>query len=131
MPYYTYGGYVCINKKYDAPEDHHIQSILKTHSDIYITSLFELMDESLQDLPKLFVDKNIKYWLFEYVKVAYPFPNAVKWNKKSDNMESMLIVREKRNNIISYVYFSKKFHVIRYSPGLNQAFGKKDITSPL
>ena len=60
MPYYTYGNYVYINNKYYASKEHHIKSILKTHSDIYITSLSKLMDESLQDLPKLFVDKMIK-----------------------------------------------------------------------
>ena len=73
MPSYTYGDYVYINNKYDAPEEHHIQSILKTHPDIYITSLSKLMDESLQYLPKLFVDKMIKYWMFEYVKVVSQF----------------------------------------------------------
>ena len=44
MPYYTYGDYVYINNKYYAPEEHHIQPILKTHSDIYITSFSKLMD---------------------------------------------------------------------------------------
>ena len=29
MPYYNYGDYVYINNKNDAPEEHHIQSILK------------------------------------------------------------------------------------------------------
>ena len=68
MPSYTYGGYVYINNIYDAPEEHHINSILNTHPDIYITSLSKLMDESLQDFHKLFVDKMTKTWMFECVK---------------------------------------------------------------
>ena len=44
----------------DAPEEHLIQTILKTKSDIYITSFSKLMDESLKYLPKLSVDKMIK-----------------------------------------------------------------------
>ena len=39
MPYYTSGGYVYINNKYDAPEEYHIQSILNTNQYAYITSL--------------------------------------------------------------------------------------------
>ena len=35
MPAYTYGDYVYINSKNDAPEEHNIQSILKTKSYIY------------------------------------------------------------------------------------------------
>ena len=69
MPYYTYGDYMYINTKYDASEDHNNRSILKTHPHIYITSLSDLMDESLQYLRKLFFDEIIKYWIFEYVKV--------------------------------------------------------------
>ena len=61
MPYSTHGDYVYINNIYDAPEEHHIHSILKTHPDIYITSLSKLMDESFQYLPELFVDKMIKF----------------------------------------------------------------------
>ena len=49
------------------------------------------MDESLQDLPKLFVYKMIKYWMFEYIKFMSQLSNYVKWNKSSDDMESMLI----------------------------------------
>ena len=60
MPYYPYGDYVYINNKNDEPEKHHIQSILKIKSDIYIPSLSKLMYESLEYLPKLFVDKIIK-----------------------------------------------------------------------
>ena len=78
----------------------------------------------MQDLPKLFVDKMIKTWIFEYVKVVSQFSNSVKRNKLSDDMESMLIAREESKNIISYVDCSKIFHVIRSFPGLNQIFGK-------
>ena len=89
------------------------------------------MDESLQDFPQLFVDKMIKYWVFEYVKVVSQFSNGVNWNKESDDLESMLIAREKGGNIISYVYFSEFCHVIRCFPDLNQTFGKVDITFTL
>ena len=57
-----------INNKYDAPEENHINSILKTLPNINIISLSKLIEESLQDLPKLFVDKIIKDWMFDYVK---------------------------------------------------------------
>ena len=77
-----------INNESDAPEENRIHSILKTHPDIYITSLSKLVDESLQDLPKLFVDKNIKYWLFEYVKVVSWLSNIIRWNKESYDTES-------------------------------------------
>ena len=65
MSYYTYGDYVYINNIYNAPEEQHIQSILETSPDLYLTSLSKLMDESLQDLPMLFVEKMIKTWRFE------------------------------------------------------------------
>ena len=68
MLYYTYANYVYINNKYDAPEENHINSILKTLPNINIISLSKLIEESLQDLPKLFVDKIIKDWMFDYVK---------------------------------------------------------------
>ena len=60
MPAYTYGDYVYFNNKKNAPEEHHIQSILKLKQYIYITSLSKLMDETLIYLPKLFADKMIK-----------------------------------------------------------------------
>ena len=59
MSYYTYDNYLYIHNKNDATEEHHSQSILKKKSDIYITSLSNLMDESLKYLPTLFVDKMI------------------------------------------------------------------------
>ena len=86
---FTYGDYVYINNENNAPEEHHIQSILKTKSDIYITSLQKLMNESLKYLTKLFVGKIIKEWMFEYVKFVSHISNVVKWNKESDDMESM------------------------------------------
>ena len=95
MPPYTYGYYVYINNKYDAHEENHIQSILKTQSYIYITSLSKLMDKSQQDLPNSFVDKMTKEWMFQYFKFVSQLSNVVKWNKESDGMESMLISREK------------------------------------
>ena len=55
----------------------------------------------------------------------------VKCNKDIDDMESMLIAREKGKNIISYVDFSKKFHVIKCFPDLKQTFGKEDINFTL
>ena len=70
MTYYTYGDYVYINNIYDAPEEHHIHSILKTHPYIYITSLSKLMDESLQDLPELSFDIMIKYGFFNMSKLC-------------------------------------------------------------
>ena len=60
MPAYTCGYYVYFNNKKYAPEEHHIQSILKTKTNIYITSLSKLMDKTLKYLTKLFVDKMIK-----------------------------------------------------------------------
>ena len=64
--------------------------------------------------------------MFEYVNVLSQLPNVVKWDKYSYYMESMLIAREK-GDIISYVDFSKKNHVIRCFPDLYQIFGKEDI----
>ena len=57
--------------------------------------------------------------MFEYVKVVSWFSIVVKWNKESDDMESMLIAREKGENIISSVDFYKIFHVIRCFTDLN------------
>ena len=59
MPSYTYDDYVYINNEKDAPEEHHIQSILEKQV-FNLTSLSKLMDEILKYLPKLFVDKLIK-----------------------------------------------------------------------
>ena len=53
------------------------------------------MDESLQDLPTLFVDKMIKYWMFKYVNVVSKLSNVVKLNKESYDMESILIAIKK------------------------------------
>ena len=87
MPSYTFINHVYINNKNNAPEEHHIQSILKTKLDIYITSLLKLIYEPLKDLPKLFVDKMIKEWMFEHVKLVSQLSNFVKWNKDSDETE--------------------------------------------
>ena len=46
---------------------------------------------------------------FEYVKVVSQLSNFVKWNTESDDMESMLIARDKGVNIISYIDFSNFF----------------------
>ena len=62
--------------------------------------------------------------MFEHVKVVSQLSNVVKWNKKSDEMESMLISREKDGNIISHVGFSKICHVIKCFPDLKKTFGK-------
>ena len=51
----------------------------------------------------------IKYWMFEYFKGVYQLSNVAKWNKESDDMELMLIHRQKGKYIISYVDFSKIF----------------------
>ena len=60
MSAYTYGDFVYLNKENNATEEHHIKSIFKTKTNIYITSLSKLMDETLKYLPHLFVDKMIK-----------------------------------------------------------------------
>ena len=44
------------------------------------------MDETLKYLPKLFVDKMIKEWMFEHVKVVSQFSTVVKWKKESDEI---------------------------------------------
>ena len=92
-------------------------------SDIYITSLSKLMDESLKDFPKLFVYK-MKKQMFEKIDVVSQLSNVLYWGKDSDEMESMLISREKRENIISYVDLSKICHVIKCFPDLKKTFGK-------
>ena len=69
--------------------------------------------------------------MFQYVKVLYQLLNVVKWNKKSDNMEAMLIAREEIKIIISYVDYSKTCRVIRIFTNWNQTSGKEDITFPL
>ena len=43
----------------------------------------------------------------------------------------MVITRVNENNIISYVDFSKIYHMIKCFPDLKQALGKEDITFPL
>ena len=53
---YNYDDYVYFNNEKNVPEEHHIQSILKTKTDIYITSLSKFMHEPLKYLLKLFVD---------------------------------------------------------------------------
>ena len=67
------------------------------------------MDKSLQDLPKLFFDKMIKEWIFEYVKVVSQLLNLLKWNKESADMESMLIAREKGKILQFVLIFLKQF----------------------
>ena len=62
--------------------------------------------------------------MFEHVKFVSQLSNFLKQNKDSDEMKSMLIAREKKKNIISYVDFSKICHVIKCFPGLKQTFRK-------
>ena len=49
------------------------------------------MDETFKYLYKLFVDKMIKEWMFEHVKVLSQLSIFVKRNKESNEMESMFI----------------------------------------
>ena len=49
------------------------------------------MDETLEYLPKLFVDKKIKEWMFEHVKVVAQLSRVVKCDNDRDEMESMFI----------------------------------------
>ena len=60
MPAYSYGDCVYFNNIIDAPKDHHNQFILNQEPCFYITSLFNLMDETLSLLPTLFVYKMVK-----------------------------------------------------------------------
>ena len=73
-----------INNENNAPEEHHIQSILKTQPHIYITLFSKLMDGTLEYLPKLFADIIVKEWMFEHVKVVSHLSIFVKWDKESD-----------------------------------------------
>ena len=41
------------------------------------------MDETFKYLPRLFVDKIIKEWMFEHIKVVDHLSRVVKWNKDS------------------------------------------------
>ena len=68
--------------------------------------------------------------MFEYVKVVSQLSISFKWNKESDDMESILTAREKGENIISYINFSKFCHVTKCVTDLKQTFGKEDITFP-
>ena len=43
----------------------------------------------------------------------------------------MLIAREERRNIISYVDFLRIYQVIKFFPDLKQVFGKEDINFPI
>ena len=45
--------------------------------------------------------------MFEYVIVVSHLSNAVKWNNEKDDIESMLIARERGGKITSYVDFLK------------------------
>ena len=60
MPDYTYGDYVCFNNNIDAPKEHHNQFILNQEPYFYITSLSNLMDDTLTLLPRLFFNKMVK-----------------------------------------------------------------------
>ena len=70
MPAYTYGNYVYLNNSIDAPKENHNQLILGQEPNFYITSLSNLMDETLKLLPKLFVNKMIKKWTKSQIKVV-------------------------------------------------------------
>ena len=56
--------------------------------------------------------------MFEDVKVVTQLSRVVKRNKDNHEMGSMLIAREERKSIISYVYFSRICHVIKCFPDL-------------
>ena len=59
MPDFTYGGYVYLNKNIDAPMEHHNQFLLNQEPDFYITSLSNLMNETLTLLHELFFNKMV------------------------------------------------------------------------
>ena len=54
MPACTYSDYVYFNDNIDALKEHHNQLILNQEPDFYITSLSNLMDDTLTFLTKLF-----------------------------------------------------------------------------
>ena len=81
MPAYIYGDYVYFDKEKNAPKEHYIQSLLKSKTNIYITSLSKLIDETLEYLPKLFFVKIIKEWMFEHVKFVDQLSRVGDWNK--------------------------------------------------
>ena len=53
---------------------------------------------------------------------------VVKWNKENQQMEQTDISREKGENILRYVDYSKLCYVITYFTELNQVFGRENIT---
>ena len=54
-----------------------------------------------------------------------------KMEQRQPKYGKMYITREERKHILSYVYFSKLYHVLKYLPELNKNFGQEDITYPL
>ena len=66
--------------------------------------------------------------ILKHVKVLAQLSRVVDWNKESEKIESIFIAGYERENIISYVDFSKICQVINCFPELKQTFQKEDIT---
>ena len=60
MPTSSYGNYVYFKNSIDAPKQNNNKFILNQEPDFYITSLSNLMDETLTLVPNLFVNKMVK-----------------------------------------------------------------------
>ena len=60
MTDYTYGDYVHFKNINYAPNEHHNHFILNQVPYFHITSLFKVMDDIFESLPKLFVDKMLE-----------------------------------------------------------------------
>ena len=56
-PSYTYGDYIYFNNSIDALRKDHNQFTFNHEPEFYITSLSNLMDETLKLLPELFLIK--------------------------------------------------------------------------
>ena len=85
----------------------------------YITSISNLIDETLTFLPTLFVNKMIKKRMNTHIKVVAQLSKVVKWNKGNQHMEPMHVTKESGRNIFSDVDFSKIRNVIKYFTELN------------
>ena len=87
MPEYTYGGYVYFKNMTDTPNKNHHNFILNQIPDFHITSPFKLMDDIVESITKLFVDKMKKMneitcpiVLISYQKSMYGTKRTRNWN---------------------------------------------------
>ena len=91
----------------DITKGHYIGFIFNQRHEIHITSPLNILEETFLSHPKLFVKKMHEPWMNSNTLVVSKVSKVHVWNQHGQKMEQMCNRRENKNNIFSYVSFSR------------------------